>query len=301
MASSENKCEKCGQEFDSKRGLHIHQSQVHDNSDIEEESSERLIETGDGLFLPTKQFGGLTFALGLLLGFILGGVFLSGGLSFQSGEDIVSLESGEYPYGELEAGIGSGEKQADNVTFKLEGEPYIGSPEASITAVSYEDFQCPFCKEYNQNAYLDIVENHVRSGEVQYFYKNFPIPAIGHNWAEPSALASECALNQDPEAFWTFKKGFFDNQERLTEVHESDPEKFDESMYKWARQTGLDVGKFKQCYDNEEEMDEVDQDKAEAADVNASATPTIFIGSHKIAGAYPYSNFKEAINQQLDK
>ena len=319
-------CDKCGEEFDSERGLSIHQSQVHDGKEdttkqeeLNKTQKEGSSEEKDGenskvqkINLTAKQFGGITFATGLFLGLALGMMF--GGFSGiqgtventgavptnnndevdnnPSGSDVVQLSNTEYPYGDLEAGTGSGEKTYGNTTFKLDGEPYIGSANADITAVSYEDFECPFCKRYNEGAYLQIVENHVRTGEAQYFFKNLPLPRI-HPWAESSALASECALNQDAETFWTFKQGFFSNQEALGQANQNG--NFDKSMYRWAEQTGLDVEKFKQCYDNEEEIDEVNQDKREAGDNGAQATPTIIINGEKLEGAQPYSRFQSTI------
>ncbi|PSG99866.1 MAG: hypothetical protein BRC28_02415 [Nanohaloarchaea archaeon SW_4_43_9] len=322
MSEENFECNTCGENFDSERGLHVHESRSH-NKDDEKEPEKPTFEIG------VRKFGFLMFALGLTTGMILGGFLVGVGMSGsdfnfeiagsdtvtpgepntgnnnngntdsqnqESGTGVVSLQNTEYPYGNLEAGVGSGDKTYGNTTFRLEGEPYIGSPNAEVTAVSFEDFECPFCKRYNENAYTGVVENYVQNGDVQYFYKNLPLQRL-HPWAEPSALASECALNQDAETFWTFKKGFFDNQEALGNAHQNG--NFDESMYKWAEQTDLDIDQFRQCYDNEEELEEVQQDKQEGNDRGASATPTIFINDQKLEGAQPYSRFESTIEEQL--
>jgi len=322
-----HECSECGKGFDTERGLNIHKRQMHD-----EEKQENNVEDTDttethkpenketetskeqsqqSIKLTAKQFGGITFATGLFLGLALG--MMLGGFSevqgapavdidgnsdgnSPSGSNIVELSNTKYPYADLEAGIGSGEKTYGDTTFKLDGEPYIGSPDAEVTAVSYEDFECPFCKRYNEGAYPQIVENYVRNGEVQYFFKNLPLPQL-HPWSEPAALASECALNQDAEAFWTFKKGFFSNQDQLGNAHKNG--NFDKSMYRWAEQTGLNKEKFQSCYDNKEEMDEVNQDKQEAGDNGAQATPSIIVNDELLEGAQPYSRFESTIQSKL--
>ena len=317
------KCEKCGKEFDSERGLHIHQAQKHDE-DEENESTEEtstvenqtdnLNRGQQGLNLNIKQVGYGSFAIGLLVGLLLGGVFLGGlgsntetvglpspgnGAPTDDGNSdgqVVELSNTEFPYEGLEAGIGEGERAYGDTTINVSGEPYIGSPDAEVTAVSYEDFECPFCSRYNQDAFPQIVENYVQTGEVQYFFKNLPLQNI-HPWAESSAIASECALNQDAETFWTFKAGFFGNQEALGNANQAGT--FDESMYRWAEQTGLDTDQFRTCYDNEEELDEVNQDKTEAGDNGASATPSIFINDELVEGAQPYSRFESVIESKL--
>lgn len=242
--------------------------------------------------------------IGIFLGLIVGGSGNIGLPSIEMGEEtgVVSLDSTEYPFGDLEAEIGSGEKTYGNTTFQVDGEPYIGTPEADVTAVSYEDFQCPFCRQYNQNAFPQIVENYVRNGEAQYFYKHLPLPADRrpyHVWARPSALASECALNQDAEVFWTFKNGFFNNQDALSSAYKDG--QFNQSMYRWAEQTGLNQEQFRQCYDNQEEMDEVRQDSREAALNGAQATPTIIINDRIVQGAQPYSRFESTIESALQQ
>lgn len=314
------KCEECGDEFDTERGLNIHKAQKHSDEEEEttetsekssEENIQALSEAQQGLTLNIKQVAYGSFALGLLVGLLLGGVFLgglgsgslnvgmpggdNGGETGNSDGGVVELASAEYPYGDLEAGVGEGERSYGNISHNLSGEPYIGSPDAEVTMVSYEDFECPFCGQYNQDAYPQIVENFVQTGEVQYFYSNLPLRI--HPWAEPSAIASECALNQDAETFWTFKKGFFGNQEALGNAYNSG--NFDDSMYRWAEQTGLNVDEFRTCYDNEEELNDVNQDKQEAADNGAQATPSVFVNGELVQGAQPYSRFETTINDAL--
>jgi protein-disulfide isomerase len=320
------KCEKCGKEFDSERGLHIHQAQKHEDEDTESAEETSTTENQDnnlnqgqqGLNLNIKQVGYGSFAVGLLTGLLLGALLFGGTMgnmettglpspsdtdgapsedNGDSGSNVVELSNTEFPYENLEAGVGEGERTFGDMTINVDGEPYIGSPDAEVTAVSYEDFECPFCSRYNNDAYPQIVENYVQTGDVQYFYKNLPLPQLGHAWAEPSAIASECALNQDEESFWTFKAGFFNNQDALGNAQDNG--NFDESMYRWAEQTGLDTDQFKTCYDNEEELDEVNQDKQEASNNGASATPSIFINDELIEGAQPYSRFESVIESKL--
>ncbi|MFB6100081.1 MAG: DsbA family protein [Candidatus Nanohalobium sp.] len=331
-----HECEECGEEFDTERGLSVHKTQSHSEEDSGKTTTEKREDTVQEISLNVRQFGGLVFGLGLFLGIIIGGTFSGGSLdvaapqlevtgdtgspipsdspaqntgktkdtdtgkgdSGNTGSQVVSLNSGDYPYNGLKAGIGEGNVTLNGKTFRLKGEPYIGSADAPVTAVSFEDFECPFCSRYNQDAFPKIRENYVAPGKVQYFFKNLPLPQL-HPWAKKAALASECALNQDVKAFWTFKKGFFSNQKALGQAYGSG--NFDKSMYKWAEQTGLNVDKFKQCYDNKEEMDEVEEDAQQAGSVGAQATPTVFIDGKKVEGAQPYSRFKTVINNALQQ
>ena len=43
----------------------------------------------------------------------------------------------------------------------------LGSPEANVTLIQFEDLQCPVCKRYQQEGFPGIVEQYVRPGKVK--------------------------------------------------------------------------------------------------------------------------------------
>jgi protein-disulfide isomerase len=144
-------------------------------------------------------------------------------------------------------------------------------------------------------AFPQILENHVETGEVQYFMKSF---MIGHPWAMKAHVASECALNQDAEAYWTFKHGFFSHQSQLNSVWKQNQSRFDDSMHRWAEQAELNTERFNQCYDNMEERSEVMSDHREGRNSGVRGTPNVFVDSARMKGAVPYSQFKSEIESQ---
>ena len=226
------------------------------------------------------------FLLGLIVGFGAG-VVSPYGNSGEADTGIVELRNPEYPFEGIEAGVSEGEGN-ENSTFDVEGEPYLGTGDTRI--VAYEDFECPFCKRYSDGAFPQVIDNHVRTGEATYYFKQYPLQGI-HPWAIRAAMASECALNQDAEVFWTFKQGFYDRQSQLKNAYKTG--NFDASMTRWAEQTGLDVEKFDQCYTDGAEMEEIREDAEQGGRIG---TPTIFVEEQKISGAQPYSIFENAIN-----
>lgn len=221
----------------------------------------------------------------------------NGGQNTGSNNGIVELQTTDFPYKGVEAGVGSADQTFNGTTFKLEGEPYIGSSDAEVVMVAYEDFECPFCNRYNNGAFDQIVSSYVESGQVKYYFKNFPLSRL-HPWAIKGGIASECALNQDPEAFWIYKHGFFSNQDQLNNIWKQKPSAFDKTMKRWAEQIGLDTQKFNQCYDNREEEAEVSQDRQQGVSKGVSGTPTVFVADQKVVGAQPYSRFKSVIESK---
>lgn len=223
------------------------------------------------------------FILGIMVGF---GAGITSSIGSSTG-GVIELDNTEYPFEGVETGVSDG-IDTNNSTFKVEGEPYLGNGDTRM--IAYEDFECPFCSRYHSGAFPQIVENDVRNGEVTYYMKNYPLRSI-HPFSMDAAIASECALNQDPEAYWTFSEGFFDQQDQMKQAYKTG--NFDESMIRWAEQTGLNVEEFESCYSNQDEKAEVMEDLRQGGRLG---TPTIFIEEQKLSGAQPYGLFKNAID-----
>jgi hypothetical protein len=70
-------------------------------------------------------------------------------------------------------------------------DPNLGSPEAKVVIVVFEDFQCPFCRK-NQEDLKKIVETY--GDKVFLIFRDFPIP----NHPLPNEIVVPIAI------FWTY-------------------------------------------------------------------------------------------------
>jgi protein-disulfide isomerase len=214
------------------------------------------------------------FALGLLVGFGAGAVS-----PIQIGEDT------EKP------------SEKTDTNFTAEGEPILGQEDAPVTIYAFEEFQCPFCKKFEEGAFQKISSNYVESGKVRVVWKDYPLPPKMHPWAGKSAVQMECVYRQDEEAFWNVKKRIFDNQRSLT------VDNIDDRIQGWAAQEGVSKSAIQQCAKQDNVRQEINQDMQEGGRLG---TPTLFIGKTgssdftKISGAQPYSVFKNAIENKLN-
>ena len=56
-------------------------------------------------------------------------------------------------------------------TSALRGVPQsgiaLGSPDAPVTMVEFADLQCPFCKEYSENVFPELLKRYVRTGKLR--------------------------------------------------------------------------------------------------------------------------------------
>lgn len=85
-------------------------------------------------------------------------------------------------------------------TFRrADGGFVLGSPDAPITIVAFEDFLCPHCQNYQSNVDT-FVEEYVRTGAAQFEFRLYPLVNPLHSTA--FAKTAECVAAQDLTRFW---------------------------------------------------------------------------------------------------
>jgi len=173
--------------------------------------------------------------------------------------------------------------------ISLKDVPSKGPANAKVTIVEYSDFQCPFCSRGYQTLENQVLKEY--GDKVRFVYKNFPLPM--HPWAEPAAVASECAREQKPEAFWKLYKFYFENQRDLN------PQNLKDKSLEALKDDGVDPAKFSDCLDNKKTLSVVKAEQAEGSSVGVNGTPAFIINGRLISGAQPFENFKAIIDDEL--
>jgi protein-disulfide isomerase len=172
--------------------------------------------------------------------------------------------------------------------INLAGFPAKGGDNARVTIVEYSDFQCPFCSR----AYGTMEQLLKDYGDkVKLYYKNYPLPF--HPWAEPAAIAAECARQQRNDAFWTVYGGLFEAQKDLNPTNVKD------KVTAMLAGSGIDMTKFNDCFDNKKSLSDVNAQKAEGLALGIQGTPGFIINGRLVSGAQPIEEFKSIIDAQL--
>lgn len=254
------------------------------------DSSERTVT----LSVNTVIIG--AFVVGLAIGFAGGVLASQGGIVGVEAAPAGNTGTGS-PTGQPSDTGDTGNQQQENIDMseiEMDGEPVLGESDAPVTMVMYEDFQCPFCKRLEDNAFPQIKENYIDTGQVKAVWKDRPLPRL-HPWAEPAAAAMECVYREGGnEAFWSVKDQIFANQNQLSASNAQS------QIVTWASQEGVSESAVQSCIENGNPMDEVNADSQEGQNIGAGGTPTVFINGQKIVGAQPYSNFESAIEEALN-
>ena len=165
-------------------------------------------------------------------------------------------------------------------------DPVLGNPDAPVTIVEFSDYQCPFCRQYHEETFGQILINY--GDQIRYVYKDLPLDSLHPN-AAPAANAAHCAQEQD--AFWEFHSLLFSNQLG-----------FEEQAYlAYAESISLDMTSFEDCLTEGRYLDTVGRDIDILVKINAPlSTPTFFINGQYLSGAQPYSEFARLIEAELD-
>jgi protein-disulfide isomerase len=160
--------------------------------------------------------------------------------------------------------------------------PSRGPSGAPITIVEFSDFECPYCVKAEPTV-KEILDAY--PGKIRLVYRDFPLPM--HARAPKAAEAAHCAGDQGK--YWEMHGKLFAN---ATKLEVSD-------LKAYARDVGIDGGKFDQCLDSGEKAKLVEMHKQAGEDVGVTGTPAFFINGRQLSGAQPAEAFKAIIDQEL--
>lgn len=178
----------------------------------------------------------------------------------------------------------------DSISDRADRGRIAGDSSASVWLVMASDFQCPFCKQFHDSSFSQIMQRYVSTGKIRLAYVNYPLSI--HPNAVPAAEAAMCASVQNK--FWPMHNALFATQGRWESL--PNPNTVFDSL---AVSVGVDTAAYHTCVSRHLTLPliQADHDRAQQAGVNS--TPTFFIGGQMIAGAAPYPTFQAAIDSAL--
>jgi protein-disulfide isomerase len=175
--------------------------------------------------------------------------------------------------------------------ISLEGRPFKGSKDAKVTIVEYSDFQCPFCKRGYDTVEKQVLPEY--GDKVRFVYKHFPLGF--HPWAQPGAVAVECAADQNEDAYWAVYTALFEEQKQIN------VQNLKEKVEAALEGKEIDKAKFDDCFDNKKTAARVANDMKEGQSVGVSGTPAFLINGRLLSGAQPFAQFKAVIDDELSR
>jgi hypothetical protein len=254
-------CEFCDKEFESDRNLHIHWGEKHEdelNSHQQEKVKKAQRQQKEEKENKTQKrrkllFKGLTAGSLIIFAVLIAPQILS---MFQSSP------------------------------FELDRQPMMGDENASVTVVKFGDYQCPHCKTWDQEIKPRLKENYIDSGQVKFYYINFPV--INQN-SDLAAKAGEYVYANDRENFWKTHKELYSAETQLTEGR---------IINIVTETTNLTESEIRQGLESTKAENELQADKRIANGNGITGTPTVYVNGERIGN--DYNSLKTAVDKQLE-
>jgi Na+/H+ antiporter NhaA len=154
-----------------------------------------------------------------------------------------------------------------------------GAPDAPVTVVEYEDFECPYCRRAAP-VIQELLARH--DGELRFVSRHLPLSDV-HPHAALAAIAAEAAGAQGK--FWEMHDLLFGRQDHLLLA----------DLVGYAGELGLDVRVFEADLKNARFAERVAEDVAGAEAAGVAGTPTFFINDRRYSGAYDLDSLDAAV------
>ena len=169
------------------------------------------------------------------------------------------------------------------VDIEIGDSPTRGPEDAPVTIAIWTDFECPFCKRFEDNL-AEAMEGY--EDRVRVVVKNFPLSF--HQNAHVAAQAALAAHAQGK--YWEYTAVLWENMSALNRP----------DLERYAEEVGLNMETFRAALDNETYKAAVDAEMAAGRAVGITGTPGWFVNGVKFGGARPPAQIRAEIERALE-
>lgn len=182
----------------------------------------------------------------------------------------------------------------------LAGRPARGGPpNAPVQIVVFDDLECPFCAELNQEIFPAVLNRY--KDQVRIVYRDFPLDQ--HLWAMHAAVDANCLAGLTTQGYWDFVDYVHAHSQDVPTDEKSLP-KADETLDKLT----LDEGTRQKVNQPDLVACVLKQDatkvKASVSEalkdpLNLGSAPVMFINGEKVEGVVPVETIYRLIDGAL--
>ena len=178
----------------------------------------------------------------------------------------------------------------------VKGRAVRGNPNAKVTVVNYDDFQCPFCSRMHSTLFPALFQEY--ADKIKVIYKDYPLLEI-HPWAMHAAIDANCLAEQNGPAYWDFADYVHANQKAIAGKNREEAfANLDKAATEQANKYKLDVSKAQACFAKQDDS-AVRASMAEGDKLGVDSTPTLFINGERITGYVPEGEVRAILDRAL--
>lgn len=177
------------------------------------------------------------------------------------------------------------------------GDPFLGNANAPVTMAYWFDYQCPFCKQFEQTTMKELYENYVKTGKLKIVIQDFQF--LGPD-SDDGALFARAVWEAYPDQFYPWFQAMFEAQD---EEHAGFGNL--DSIVAVTKQSvsGIDTDRILKLINDKksEYQAAIAADRAEGASFGINGTPALIVGTTLLSGAQPYAAVSALIDAELAK
>lgn len=186
--------------------------------------------------------------------------------------------------------------------IKTEGRPVRGNPNAKVSVITFDDFQCPYCAVMHQKLFPTLLNEY--GDRVKFIYKDYPLETI-HPWAVHAAVNANCLNEQKNDAYWDYADAIHAKQQTITKNDKGERRPqveqiahLDDAARESGKKFNLDAEKLNACMKKQDET-AVRASMKEGEALNIDGTPTIFISGERLGGDTDLDNVRTILDRAL--
>lgn len=181
---------------------------------------------------------------------------------------------------------------------KTDGIPFIGSPTAPATMAVWFDYQCPFCKQFEQTITPELIKNYVKDGKLRIVFKDFQF--LGED-STTAALYAHAVWEASPALFHDWLVAVMGAQDDEGDQGFGDLASIEKVTKE--KVPGIDTARVAMLMDSKKAayMEIINASRAEGAAFGINGTPSVIIGKKLLSGAVPYATVAAAVDEALKK
>ena len=166
----------------------------------------------------------------------------------------------------------------------------LGDPNAKASIDTFEDFQCPACKQFSEQIEPLIIENLVKTGKAKYTFHNYPFidGSTINSGGESDQAANAAMCANDQGKFWDMKAIMYTNWNGENQGGLSNAR-----LEAMAQNIGLDMTKFNNCFDANTFKNEIQADFDLGTQMGVSGTPSVFVNGARAGQAGYIASYQE--------
>ena len=191
---------------------------------------------------------------------------------------------------------GAENTENEDVGFDIDigDNPVLGSGNAKLILIKFNDYLCPVCGAYVKETFPQILKEYIDTNILKYVVIDNPFL---RQHSETAAQAAHCAADQ--RKYWEIYRLMLTQQNSLG------------NLSSYARSLNLNISTFENCLATEKYKKRVQNNRALARSLEITSVPRFIIGSvdprnprkvkiiSSLRGAHPFSNFQKVIDAAI--